>query len=123
MNEKKFNSNFNEKEMKDIRKILRSNATPAEAVLWTQIKGQKINGRQWRRQFSVGPFILDFYCPALKLGIELDGAQHFAPGGCEADDARTNYLREQGIRIIRFENKDVKYSLESVIETIDRETK
>ena len=123
MKEKQFNSNFNLKELKETRKALRLNSTSAEAVMWTQIKGRKINGRKWRRQFSVGPFILDFYCPALKLGIELDGAQHFAPGGFEADDARTNYLREQGIRIIRFENKDVRYSLESVIETIDRETK
>ena len=123
MNEKKFNSNFNNKELKETRKALRLNGTSAEAVMWTQIKGRKINGRKWRRQFSVGPFIVDFYCPELKLAIELDGAPHYATGGYEADELRTNYLREHGIRIIRFENKDIWTSLEGVIETIDRETR
>ena len=123
MKEKQFNSNFNLKELKETRKALRLNSTSAEAVMWTQIKGRKINGRQWRRQFSVGPFIIDFYCPALKLGIELDGAPHYAPGGYEADELRTDYLREHGIRIIRFENKDIWTSLEGVIETIERETR
>ena len=123
MNEKQFNSNFNIKEQKEVRKALRLNGTSAEAVMWTQIKGRKINGRKWRRQFSVGPFIVDFYCPELKLAIELDGAPHYATGGYEADESRTNYLREHGIRIIRFENKDIWTSLEGVIETIDRETR
>ena len=123
MNEKQFNSNFNIKELKEVRKALRLNGTSAEAVMWTQIKGRKINGRKWRRQFSVGPFIVDFYCPELKLAIELDGAPHYATGGYEADELRTNYLREHGIRIIRFENKDIWTSLEGVIETIDRETR
>ena len=123
MNEKQFNSNFNIKELKEVRKALRLNGTSAEAVMWTQIKGRKINGRKWRRQFSVGPFIIDFYCPELRLGIELDGAPHYAPGGNEADEARSRYLREEGIRILRFENKDIWTSLEGVIETIDRETR
>ena len=123
MNEKQFNSNFNIKELKEVRKALRLNGTSAEAVMWTQIKGRRINGRKWRRQFSVGPFIVDFYCPELKLAIELDGAPHYATGGYEADELRTNYLREHGIRIIRFENKDIWTSLEGVIETIDRETR
>ena len=118
-----FNSQYNKKENTEKRKTLRTNGTPEEAVLWTALKGCKINNRKWRRQFSVGPFILDFYCPTLKLGIELDGAQHFAPGGCEADDARTNYLREQGIRIIRFENRDIWNSFDGVIEIIQKETK
>ena len=121
--EKQYNSKFNIKELKEIRKALRLNGTSAEAVMWTQIKGRKINGRRWRRQFSVGPFIIDFYCPELRLGIELDGAQHYAPGGNEADEARSRYLHEQDIRILRFENKDIWTSLEGVIETIDRETK
>ena len=123
MDKKQINSNFNIKELKETRKALRSNGTPAEAVMWTQIRGRKINGRKWRRQFSVGPFIIDFYCPELKLGIELDGAPHYAPGGYEADELRTGYLREHGIRIIRFENKEIWASLESVIETLYRETK
>ena len=122
MVEKQYNSRFNIKELKETRRELRLNGTSAEAVMWTHIKGRKINGRRWRRQFSVGPFIIDFYCPELKLGIELDGAPHFAPGGYEADESRTDYLRRYGIRIIRFENKDIWTSLESVIETLRRET-
>ena len=92
MVEKQYNSKFNIKELKETRRELRLNGTSAEAVMWTHIKGRKINGRRWRRQFSVGPFIIDFYCPELKLGIELDGAPHFVPGGYEADELRTDYL-------------------------------
>ena len=117
-----YNSQYNKKENTEKRKALRTNSTSEEAVLWRALKGCKINNRKWRRQFSVGPFILDFYCPSLKLGIELDGAPHFAPGAAEADDARTYYLREQGIRIIRFENCDIWNSFEGVIETIQKET-
>ena len=123
MDEKKYHSIFNQKELKDARRDLRHNTTSAEAIMWTELKGRKINNRQWRRQHSVGPFIIDFYCPALKLGIELDGAPHYAAGGAEADEARTQFLNNHGIRIIRFENKDIWTSLEGVLEIIDKETK
>ena len=118
-----YNSDFNKKDSKDKRKELRLNGTPEEAVLWSALKGDKINNRRWRRQFSVGPFILDFYCPSLKFGIELDGAPHYAPGAHESDNSRTQYLEQQGIRIIRFENRDIWNSFERVIDVIDKATR
>lgn len=64
------------------RKALRHNLTPAEAKLWTLLKGSQLAGRKFRRQHSVGNFILDFYCPSERLAIELDGAVH------DSDDAQ-----------------------------------
>ena len=64
---------FNRKEKEVQRKELRSNGTKYEATLWLILKNRQIDGVRFRRQFSVGEYILDFYCPELKLGIELDG--------------------------------------------------
>ncbi len=76
----KFKEQINNRpELKVFRKALRNNSTAAEATLWKMIKGKKLKGRKFRRQFSVEKFILDFYCPSEKLAIELDGAGHFTP--------------------------------------------
>ena len=112
----------NRPELLSTRRQLRQAGEAAEAVLWTAIKGRSINGFKFRRQFSIGPYILDFYCPETKLGIELDGAGHQTLDGAKYDDARTSYLlREQGIHIIRFENRDLYYNLEGVIKEIEKE--
>ena len=67
---------MNKPELKSVRKDLRNMSTSAEATLWKLIKGQQIDGLKFRRQHSVGPYILDFYCPQFRLGIELDGEVH-----------------------------------------------
>ena len=105
----------NRKELKAERKALRTNGTVAEAVLWTALKAKRLDGWRWRRQFSVGNYILDFYCPKAKLCIELDGDAHFTPDGLEADAVRTEYLTQLGIRVLRFENRLLKESPEMVI--------
>ena len=71
----------NTKKQRDIRRELRQHGTPAEATLWKFLKGRQINNLRWRRQFSIETYILDFYCPAARLCIELDGASHFTPDG------------------------------------------
>ena len=109
----------NRKEQRDVRRNLRLNATPAEAALWRILKGNQIEGLRWRRQFSVGPYILDFYCPRLRLCIELDGEQHYTVEGVDHDDNRTEWLwREKGIRVVRIENKDVFIQYERITECI-----
>ncbi|HET8858764.1 endonuclease domain-containing protein [Marivirga sp.] len=108
----------NRPELKEYRKRLRNNGTPAEAFLWNYLKAKQLKGRKFRRQFSVGNYILDFYCPAEKLCIELDGADHFTSAGYQNDEERTNYLNHLGIKVIRFENKTVFDATESVLETI-----
>ncbi len=86
---------FNRKEKEVQRKELRSNGTKYEATLWLILKNRQIDGVRFRRQFSVGEYILDFYCPELKLGIELDGQGHYTIEGSLRDGAGiTGYLHE-----------------------------
>ena len=108
----------NRKELREERKVLRTFGTAAEAVLWTSLKARRLDGWRWRRQFSIGSYILDFYCPKAKLCIELDGASHFTPYGLEADSNRSQFLSKLGIRVLRFENRVLKEPPELVIETI-----
>ena len=83
---------FNRKEKEVQRKELRSNGTKYEATLWLILKNRQIDGVRFRRQFSVGEYILDFYCPELKLGIELDGQGHYTIEGSLRDGSRDNSL-------------------------------
>lgn len=97
----------NRKYLTPFRKSLRSNLTPAEAFLWKLIKNSQLENRKFRRQHSVGNYIVDFYCPSERLAIELDGEFHFTPEGIEYDKIRTEYINSLNIRVIRFENKVV----------------
>ncbi|MBI4843837.1 MAG: endonuclease domain-containing protein [Nitrospirae bacterium] len=108
----------NIKNLKVNRKKLRNNLTPAEAKLWSLLKESQIEDRKFRRQHSVGPYVLDFYCPSEKPCIELDGVAHFTDSGYEYDTARTEYLTAFNIRVIRFENKDVFENTEGVLKVI-----
>ncbi|WP_019946495.1 endonuclease domain-containing protein [Hymenobacter aerophilus] len=103
---------------KDQRRELRNNLTPAEASLWTYLQRSQLNGRKFRRQHSIGPYIVDFYCPAEKLVVELDGAGHYDVVGNARDVERTRYLEAQGLRVVRFENKDFWSHPESILTAI-----
>ncbi len=109
--------------LKNNRKALRSNLTPAEACLWKYLQGSKLDGKKFRRQHSVGNYILDFYCPSEKLAVELDGALHFTEEGIVQDEIRTHYLNELGIKVIRFENKLVFDKPDWVLEEIKKNFK
>ena len=108
----------NIQEQTELRKELRNNGTPAEGRMWLMLKNKQISGKKFRRQFSVGKFILDFYCTELKLAIELDGAPHFTFAGIHYDAEREKYLLSQGIKILRYENKIVFEDPESIIDDI-----
>ncbi len=103
------------------RKDLRNNLTPAEAKFWNMIKNRKLEGRKFRRQHSVGNYILDFYCPSEKLGIELDGQGHYELTKFDYDNRRDLYLQNSGIKVIRFENRIVFESPEWLLEAIKKE--
>ena len=94
-------------ELKTFRRKLRNNLTPAEAKLWTMLKGSQLQGRKFRRQHSFGGYILDFYCPAEKLAIELDGEVHYNERAAEHDYERKLFMEYFGIKILRFENERV----------------
>ncbi len=110
--------NHNKTQLKKFRKKLRNDGTSAEAELWKHLSNRKLNGRKFRRQHSVGNFILDFYCPSEKLGIELDGEDHYWQDGLERDLKKEKYLIVHDIRVLRFENKWVFHDLEYVLKKI-----
>ena len=116
-----YNRIVNKKEVKGLRRNLRNSMTPAEVALWSQLKAGKLDGTSWRRQFSVGNYILDFYCPKCRLCIELDGKEHYTMQGDTYDYDRTVFLNSYGIRVLRFENKDVWDNIEGVLNVIREE--
>ena len=92
--------------------------TEAEEKLWSYLKKRKLDGRKFRRQFSVDRYILDFYCPDEKLNIELDGAHHFNEEGKVYDQDRDEFLDAHGIKVLRFENNMVFEKIEEVLKKI-----
>jgi very-short-patch-repair endonuclease len=105
-------------ELKTFRTELRSRMTPAEARFWTIVKNSLLDGRKFRRQHSVGRYILDFYCPSERLAVELDGKPHFNVLADIYDQERTWFLERYRIKVIRFENKLVFENEEFVIHKI-----
>ena len=96
----------NRSEMLANRRQLRSHGTPAEGALWKRLQRRQVGGWLFHRQFSVGHYVLDFYCPALRLGIELDGDYHHHLTQPQADYDREQELwTKHQIRLLRFENQ------------------
>jgi very-short-patch-repair endonuclease len=107
----------NRLEYQSRRRKLRHALTPAEARLWLSLQRRQLDCK-FRRQHSVGPFILDFYCPHKRLAIELDGAAHDSDAATRYDERRSRYLEQIGVRVIRFLNDDVMQNLEGVLKVI-----
>ena len=93
---------------------LRKNETPAENKLWEALRRKQLDGFKFRRQHPLGLYILDFYCHAKKLGVELDGGYNNDKGQIFLDKKRTEQLNDQEIKIIRFQNEEVLQNLETV---------
>ena len=97
---------------------MRKTLTPAEATMWKVLQKSKLDGRKFRHKHSVGDYILDFYCPSEKLAIELNGMPHFSIIGAKQDIKRDKYLNSLGIKVLRFENRDIYNNLRGVLEFI-----
>ena len=97
---------------------LRGALSDAEQRLWRAIRRDQIGGLSFRRQHAVGPYILDFYCPAIRFAIEVDGGQHNFAEARKRDQERTKWLEKKGIRLIRFWNNDVMGNVDGVLEDI-----
>ena len=97
-------------------RYLRQNLTPAEAQLWSALRGRQLAGLKFRRQHPVGQFIVDFYCPSCKLVIEVDGEIHTQQTAY--DEARTQHLQLFGYRVLRFTNEEVLSDLQTVLTCI-----
>jgi very-short-patch-repair endonuclease len=98
---------------------LRSDMTGAENQLWKRVRFKQVRGLQFYRQKPLLTFIVDFYCPKAKLVIELDGSQHFEGAHRAADAERDTALTGLGLRVLRFDNKQVLTEIEAVMEVID----
>ena len=108
----------NSLDVKSLRKTLCNEATPAERELWNVLRQSNLGGYKFRRQHSVGRYIVDFYCPLERLAIELDGDSHFTDEAIEYDRERTAFLNCLNIRVLRFLNTDVHENLDVVSERI-----
>ena len=109
---------YHNKKLTSRAQELRKNMTKEERKLWYEYL--RDYPMQFRRQVTCGRFILDFYCAAAKLTIEVDGSQHYEPTELEKDRIRTAYLEEQGVHVLRFSNLDVLRRFEDVCAEIDR---
>jgi very-short-patch-repair endonuclease len=98
---------FNRKDLKSYRSSLRNRSTSAEAVLWDILKSKNLDGRKFRRQYSIGSYIVDFCCPSEKLIIELDGDPHGEYSKIQEDENRDKYMESLEFTVLRFENRFV----------------
>jgi very-short-patch-repair endonuclease len=111
---------FNNNKYKTKRKVLRNNPTDPEYRLWYFLRNGQLDKRKFRRQESIGKYIVDFYCPGEKLVVELDGSQHLEDKNLEYDKKRDDYLRSLGLYVLRFKNEEVLYGVDNVLHNIKR---
>lgn len=109
---------FNKRSQTDKRRLLRNNATKAEDILWQRLKGKQIDGYKFRRQVSITEYVVDFYCPKLKLAIEVDGVTHSTNDEIEYDNDRQARIETLGIAFLRFKNEDIFKNPEKVVTEI-----
>ncbi|MDX1605778.1 MAG: endonuclease domain-containing protein [Candidatus Competibacterales bacterium] len=114
---------FNQDRHKQKRRQLRAASPPAEQRLWRHLRCQQL-GARFRRQYGIGGYVVDFYCPALKLAIEIDGDSHYQDGAPDYDRRRQAFIEAAEIRVLRFTNREIYEQLDDVLaaisETIQR---
>ncbi len=96
---------------------LRKQPTDAERRLWQRLRRNQL-GVRFHRQRPLGRYIVDFYCPAARLVIEIDGSQHFDTKGRQQDQVRDAALAQRGLRVLRFDNREVLQQTTAVVESI-----
>ncbi|MCL5062816.1 MAG: endonuclease domain-containing protein [Nitrospiraceae bacterium] len=109
---------FNTTDEKIKRRMLRSNMPQVEVILWSKLKNNGLKGYKFRRQYSVEKFVIDFYCPKLKLAIEVDGDSHFVEGSKIRDKERQAIVESFGITFLRFTNREIYENINGVLNKI-----
>lgn len=99
---------------------LRKSQTDVEKKLWAKLRNRQVAGTKFRRQFSTGRYILDFYAAQYRIGIEADGAGHYEDEGRQQDRLRTKELSKLGIEILRFNDREILNNIEGVCEVIQQ---
>lgn len=111
---------FNAPKMLNVRKLLRSQMTREEKRLWFYLRAKKLDVI-FHRQYSIGNYVVDFYCPKYKLAIELDGSQHNDEQNKLNDQYRSETIEQYGVKVIRFWNNQIAHNINDVLEVIWRE--
>ena len=115
---------FNKLSEKEKRRRLRKKTSSSEKIVWTYLRRKQILGERFLRQFSVDFYVLDFYCPRLRLAIEIDGDSHFInQDAIDYDKERQDYIENLGITFLRFTNAQVNQSNDDVINEITNKVK
>ena len=104
--------------LKELARRLRNSGTLSEVLLWNHLKGKQIKGYDFHRQKPIDNYIADFFCPKLRLIIEIDGESHLFKG--EQDETRQKRLESLGYHILRFNDSDVKKNMEAVLVSIEK---
>ncbi|MBO0950311.1 endonuclease domain-containing protein [Fibrella forsythiae] len=112
------NDLFNRTSTKELRRELRQRQTPAEVLLWNELRNRQLNGAKFRRQHSIGGYVVDFYCAESALVVELDGSIHDFPDAQAYDREREAVICDLGLSMMRFRNDDVERRLPYVLEKI-----
>lgn len=112
-----FTRIYNRPEYKDRRRELRATMTAAERMIWERVRGSQL-GSRFRRQHSIGDYIVDFYCPTARLVIEIDGSTHNSEQQQNHDALRTHYLKSVGHHVLRFTNKEVQEDIDHILAVI-----
>lgn len=101
-----------------VRRKLRENQTPTEQILWHELRSRQLNGLKFRRQHHFGKYIADFYCPEIKLIVEVDGDVHDLDQQKIHDAQREQYLKSLDLEILHVTNDEVRNNLSGVLEGI-----
>jgi very-short-patch-repair endonuclease len=110
---------FNNPDLKYRRRRLRKDQTEAEKMFWSHVRNRQFHGIRFLRQYSIGPYILDLYCPENKTAVELDGGQHNNPKEKVYDTVRSEYLQAQGIIVLRFWDHEVLLDIQGVLAKVE----
>ncbi|MFH1405260.1 MAG: endonuclease domain-containing protein [Patescibacteria group bacterium] len=109
---------FNSRVEKDKRRRLRNDMPEAEKRLWYRLRNKQLCGKKFRRQYSIDSYVVDFYCPEVRLAIEIDGDSHFSQKAVEYDKRRQEKIESRNIKVMRFTNIDIKKNLGEVLAQI-----
>lgn len=105
----------------NLARNLRKNLTPQERKLWNMLRNHQFYGYEFRRQYPIGDYIVDFICREKKIIVEIDGGQHNEQNNIQYDIKRTEFLHSIGYKVLRFWNNEVDNNIEGVFEIIKQE--
>jgi very-short-patch-repair endonuclease len=109
---------FNRFSERELRRSLRKTMPSAELLLWAKLRRRQVAGARFRRQYGVGRYVVDFYCPALRLAIEVDGPTHLGEDAVVYDRCRQEVIEVLGIEFLRFTNREIYEDLDGVVVVI-----